>query len=56
LELAKKRAVEPDHIDMTEYGRFLPPIVSLTSPFPLTATLNLALNNLVYYAKEINNE
>ncbi len=51
LEMAKKRAVEPDHIDDTVYSRFLPAILSLTSPLPLTATLNLALNNLVAYAQ-----
>ena len=56
LDLAKKRAVEPDHIDTTVYSRFLPSIVSLTSPLPLTATLNLALNNQVSYAKVFNNE
>jgi len=51
LDMAKKRAVEPDHVDLTAYSRFLPPIVSLTSPMPLTATLNLALNNQVAYLK-----
>lgn len=53
LDMAKKRAVEPDHIDGTSYSLFLPPIVSLTSPLPLTATLNLALNNLVWYAEVV---
>jgi hypothetical protein len=56
LDLAKKRAVEPDHVDKTVYSRFLPPIVSLASPLPLTATLNLALNNQVSYAKAFENE
>lgn len=56
LDMAKKRAVEPDHVDTTVYSRFLPPIVSLTSPLPLTATLNLALNNQVFFAKVFNNE
>lgn len=46
LAMAKKRAVEPDHLDTTVLGRFLPPVVSLSSPEPLTAVLNLALNNL----------
>ena len=54
LDLAKKRAVEPDHVDQTVYSRFLPPIVSLASPLPVTATLNLALNNQVLYAKAFN--
>jgi hypothetical protein len=56
LDMAKKRAVEPDHVDTTVYSRFLPPIVSLASPLPLTATLNLALNNQVFFAKVMNNE
>lgn len=56
LAMAKKRAVEPDHVDTTVYSRFLPPIVSLASPLPLTATLNLALNNQVFYAKVYGNE
>ncbi len=47
LELAKKRAVEPDQIDSTEYSLFLPTIVSLASPMPFTATLTLLLNNEV---------
>ena len=56
LDMAKKRAVEPDHVDDTVYSLFLPAILSLTSPLPLTATLNLALNNLVSYAQVINDE
>jgi len=51
LDMAKKRAVEPDHVDTTVYSRFLPPIVSLASPLPLTAMLNLALNNNVFFSK-----
>jgi hypothetical protein len=56
LDMAKKRAVEPDHVDTTVYSRFLPPIVSLTSPLPITATLNLALNNQVFFTKVLNND
>jgi len=56
LDMAKKRAVEPDHVDTTVYSRFLPPIVSLTSPLPLTATLNLALNNQVFFNKVFSDE
>lgn len=56
LDMAKKRAVEPDHVDTTVYSRFLPPIVSLTSPLPITATLNLALNNQVFFAKVVSND
>lgn len=56
LDMAKKRAVEPDHVDGTVYSRFLPPIVSLASPMPLTATLNLALNNQVSFAEVSNDD
>jgi hypothetical protein len=56
LDMARKRAVEPDQVDGTVYSRFLPPIVSLASPLPLTATLNLALNNQVFFAKVTDNE
>lgn len=56
LDMAKKRAVEPDHIDTTVYSRFLPPIVSLTSPRPVTALLNLFHNNLVVFAKVLGYE
>ena len=56
LDMARKRAVEPDHVDDSVYGRFLPPIVSLASPMPMTATLNLVLNNEVFFAKVTNDE
>ncbi|MFW5941899.1 MAG: hypothetical protein ACOCXI_08870 [Chloroflexota bacterium] len=56
LDMARKRTVEPDHVDGTVYSRFLPPIVSLASPLPLTATLNLALNNQVFFAKVTDDE
>lgn len=56
LDMAKKRAVEPDHVDGTAYSLFLPPIVSLASPLPLTASLNLALNNKVSFSGVIANE
>lgn len=45
MDLAKKRAIEPDHIDGTAYARFLPAIVSATTLHPITATLNFAFNN-----------
>lgn len=54
LDMAKKRAVEPDHLEASTghgYNLFLPTIVSLASPMPVTASLNLALNNEVYFAK-----
>ena len=48
LDLAKKRALEPDHIDKTAYARFLPATVSAVTVHPITASLNYAFNNLIY--------
>ena len=45
MDLAKKRAIEPDHIDTTAYARFLPALVSAVTLHPITASLNLAFNN-----------
>lgn len=48
LAMAKKRAIEPSHIDTTDYARFLPALVSAITVYPITAALNLALNNEFY--------
>lgn len=48
IELAKRRAVEPDDIDGTSYARFLPATVSAVTAQPITIALNLALNNPDY--------
>lgn len=48
LDMAKKRAIEPSHIDTTDYARFLPALVSAVTVYPITAVLNLALNNKFY--------
>jgi hypothetical protein len=53
--MAKKRAVEPDQIDTTPYGRFLPALVSAVTAYPITAALKLALNNK-YYLKRTDHE
>lgn len=45
LDLAKQRAIEPEHIDTTAYARFLPALISPVTLFPITASLNLAFNN-----------
>ena len=45
FDLAKKRAIEPDHIDGTTYARFLPALVASVTLHPITASLNLAFNN-----------
>jgi hypothetical protein len=47
LELAKRRAVEPDHIDSTPYARYLPATISAATFQPISIGLNLALNNNV---------
>lgn len=45
MDLARKRAIEPDHIDTTAYARFLPAIVSAVTLHPITASLNFSFNN-----------
>ncbi len=45
MDLARKRAIEPDHIDQTPYTRVLPAIVSAVTLRPLTAALNFSFNN-----------
>lgn len=55
LDMAKKRAVEPDQIDTTTYGHFLPALVSAVTAFPITAALKLAINNK-YHARIANHE
>lgn len=48
LDLAKKRALEPEQIDKTAYARFLPATISAVTVHPITASLNYAFNNVVY--------
>jgi hypothetical protein len=45
MALAKLRAIEPRHIEKTQYARFLPACVSSTTFHPITASLNFAYNN-----------
>jgi hypothetical protein len=54
LDMAKKRAVEPDMVDTTLLGRFLPALVSVVTAYPITSALNLAINNK-YFIKEAAN-
>lgn len=56
LDLAQKRAVEPEQIDRTSYARFLPALVSAFTVYPITASLNLALNNQFHLLKETEDE
>jgi hypothetical protein len=50
LDLARKRAVEPQHIDETEYARFLPAVISSVTRRPLLHMLNYAFNNAVQFS------
>ena len=45
MDLARKRAIEPDHIDTTAYARFLPAVISAVTLHPITASLNFSFNN-----------
>ncbi len=46
LDMAKLRAIEPQHIDQTAYAQFLPATVSAVTTFPfITIALNYAFNN-----------
>ena len=45
MDLAKKRAIEPEHIDQTTYAKFLPATIAPITMFPITPSLNFAFNN-----------
>jgi hypothetical protein len=45
FERARRRAVEPAHLDTTPYARFLPAVVTATTAFPIAIATNLARNN-----------
>jgi hypothetical protein len=45
MELARRRAVEPDHVGSTSYGRFLPATISAVTFHPITIALNFAVTN-----------
>lgn len=47
LDLAKRRAVEPAHIDNTPYATFAPATVIASQVHQLTIALDLALNNKI---------
>jgi hypothetical protein len=48
LDMAKKRAIEPGQVDTTDYGRFLPALISSMTVHPLTVSLNLSFNNRIH--------
>jgi hypothetical protein len=47
LEMAKKRAVEPVHVDAGNYARFLPATVMAVTVSQISIAANLAVNNNV---------
>jgi hypothetical protein len=56
LELAKRRAIEPDHLASTDYARYLPATISAVTMHPITIALNYALVNNIYSTiDEVNN-
>ncbi|HJU91191.1 MAG TPA: hypothetical protein VJ672_17525, partial [Gemmatimonadaceae bacterium] len=50
FERARRRAVEPAHVDATPYARFLPATVMATTLFPIAIATNLARNNGLLHA------
>ncbi|MEP0914103.1 hypothetical protein NDI45_24660 [Leptolyngbya sp. GB1-A1] len=48
IELAKRRAIEPDQIASTDYARFLPATITAVTFNPITIALNYAVANQVY--------
>ncbi len=52
LDFARRRAVEPHHIDRTSYAPFLPATIIATQVSQLTIAANLALNNQVVKAMQ----
>ena len=51
LDFAKRRAIEPRHIDASPYAPFLPATVVATQVQQLTIALELALNNRIALQK-----
>lgn len=45
LDLAKLRAIEPDHVDKTAYAQFLPATVAAVTTSPVTMALNYLLQS-----------
>lgn len=52
LDMARKRAVEPRHVDTTAYARFLPATLSSVTRYPILQMLDLAFNNAVQFATD----
>ncbi|MFQ5636633.1 MAG: hypothetical protein ACE5IR_01395 [bacterium] len=56
LDLAKLRAVEPDHIDHTIYAQLVPATVAAVTTYPVTMILNYALQASQSFAISIREE
>ncbi len=56
IDLAKKRAIEPDHLDTTPYARFLPAVISAVSLYPLFPALNYSMVNALWATLETESE
>jgi hypothetical protein len=48
VDLARKRAIEPDQLDTTAYARFLPAVISAVSLFPLFPAVNYSMVNALW--------
>jgi hypothetical protein len=48
FELAKRRTIEPKHIDALPYAPFLPATIMASQARQLTIAANLAFNNRVF--------
>ncbi|MBC7964503.1 MAG: hypothetical protein H7Z17_01155 [Fuerstia sp.] len=53
LDMAKRRAIEPRHIDKLPYAPFLPATVVATQVSQLTIAVELALNNKISQATRV---
>ena len=54
LQLAKKRAVEPNKLEGSNYGQFLPSTMMAVSLHWITVASNLSMNNQIYnYVKAL---
>jgi len=55
LEMAKKRAIEPAHVESTSYAQFLPSTMMAVTLYLITMSTNLAVNNSIYEKIDSNN-
>ncbi len=54
LEMAKKRAIEPSHIEASNYAQFLPATMMAVTLYWITVATNLSVNNNLYERIETN--